>query len=158
LIGTDHSDSHGWVSQAVIPLIEAVRDVSPEVRLQAIHALAAFGERAAPAVSALTEALDNEFLRTAAADALGGIGPPARPAWPKLVDLATESAGRKEGRDVWGERALIAALGHIGGPAEQVVPFLKLALVREELRAAAVTALGNLGPDSVKAVPELSNC
>ena len=146
-IGRYHRDRHcDMVSRTVTSLIDAIRDVSVEVRLQAIRSLGDFEERAAPAVPALTEALNDDYLRTAAADALGRIGPPAHPAWPKLVDLATESVGRE---------AVILALGRIGAPAEQLVPLLKQALVHQELRVAAATALGDLGPDSANAIPEL---
>ncbi len=64
---------------AVPALAERISDSRPEVRREAILALAEIGEAAAPAVDAITAAIDNETDVVAATYALGRIGriPPA---------------------------------------------------------------------------------
>ncbi len=78
---------------AVTQLIGALHDPEPQVRLQAVRALARIGPDAAPAVAALTERLtDSDLLvRQNAARALGQIGPAAKSAIPQLIQaLQTE--------------------------------------------------------------------
>lgn len=60
--------------EAVPALTERLKDRRPEVRREAILALAAIGKAAAPAVSQLVEALDHPVDRIPATYALGAIG------------------------------------------------------------------------------------
>lgn len=73
--------------EAISALVQALRDVDPQVRIQAALALARMGPDASPAVPALMEALSDrdEAVRRSAARALGQVGPPARAAIPALI-------------------------------------------------------------------------
>lgn len=75
----------------VEPLVQLLDSPSVETRLGACEALAAFRERAAPAVPKLRETLraNDLWLRIKAAEALSAIGEPAMPAAPEILKMAT---------------------------------------------------------------------
>ncbi len=68
-------DLRPLLREAVIPLAEALKDKSPDVALNAVHALELLGSAASAAIPALREALDqgDDRLRAAAHDALTAI-------------------------------------------------------------------------------------
>ena len=137
---------------------------------------AQLGPRAARAVPALKQALEKENLKGVAAMALGRIGRDARTALPRLRDLrddpnarvrvaATAACWRIEGRTLETVARLVHALeqnnpgarrmatetlAEIGGPA---VDALGVALGHgdPQVRAAAATALGAIGPAADRA-------
>lgn len=76
-------------STAVSPLASRVADSEEAVRREAILALAALGPSAAPAVPALTKALDDTAICAEATYALGKIGMHARPAAKAIGKNAT---------------------------------------------------------------------
>jgi len=75
---------------AVEPLIKMLDSPSIDARLGACEALAAFGNRAAPAIPKLQEALraDDLWLRIKAAETLSAIGTPAMVAVPEILRMA----------------------------------------------------------------------
>jgi HEAT repeat protein len=79
----------------VTKAIGELKSPDKETRVQAAIALAGAGENAAPAVSALTEALKDNApdVRRLAAYALGEIGPKAAPAIPALKELMADRDG-----------------------------------------------------------------
>lgn len=85
-------------SDAVDPLIEALRDPEPMVRAAAARSLAVIGPEASRAVPALMQALDDrdDRVRIAAARALGQIGPAAREAVPALLEVLRTEAVRQQ--------------------------------------------------------------
>ena len=83
---------------AALPLDVTVSSLEAELgagnaisRLYAAKRLGWFGSAAAQAVPALVESLKVEYLRQAAIEVLGKIGPPARAAIPTLVTLQNEA-------------------------------------------------------------------
>jgi HEAT repeat protein len=75
------------------------------------------GPEAKTAVPALTELLkdDDEWVRRAAAWALGKIGPEAKTATPALTELL---------RDKWVRQTAASTLGNIGPEAKTAIPAL----------------------------------
>lgn len=131
---------------AVPALAERVSDPRPEVRREAILALAEIGEAAAPVVDAIAAALDNETDRIAATYALGRLGriPPAAESQirenshssdPLLRTVSTWTLARIYPED---ERLQITA-------ARRLVASLKAE--EPEVRATAAKALAALEPD-----------
>jgi HEAT repeat protein len=76
--------------RVISSLIDALKDADPDVRQNLGVALAKFG---AAAVEPLQKALtsDTSARRAGAAYALGQLGPTAKPALPKLLDLLTDN-------------------------------------------------------------------
>ncbi len=93
------------------PLIGLLDDPSLEVRLGACEVLAAYRDRAAPAVPKLQEALraDDLWLRVKAAEALNAIGPPAMVAVPEMLQMAAKGPSAKDPRGME-QRYLVKAL------------------------------------------------
>ena len=106
-------------STSVDVLIEACGDADPDVRFYAVLTLATMGEKAKPAVPALTKALRDPNVqgRSSAADALGRIGPGAEPAAEALGQALKD--GSEEVR-----LAAVDALGKIGPSARGAVAAL----------------------------------
>ncbi|QTN32327.1 HEAT repeat domain-containing protein [Akkermansiaceae bacterium] len=84
----------------VEPLIQLLDSPSVEARLGACEALAAFRDRAAPAVPKLQEALraDDLWLRVKAAETLNAIGAPAMVAVPEMLRMATAKPSASDPR------------------------------------------------------------
>jgi HEAT repeat protein len=91
--------------------------------------------------------------RTAAADAIGALGPRARTALPDLI-----AALKDEKKEFVGANCSVAIALYRVGPPEQVIPPLIEALRREEktngLPSCAAIALANIGPPAVPALVE----
>ncbi len=99
-------------------LAKALEDDDLRVRWNSAQALGQMGWAAQAAVGALAKALKDETIRSAAAGALGAIGPAARPEGPAL------SAAIKDADDSY-RWTLVAALARIGGAdAKAAVPIL----------------------------------
>jgi HEAT repeat protein len=121
-----------------------------ERRRLAVPALVRMGPAALPALVAALDRSDDPGRGTAAA-LLGGLGPAAAPAVPKLVKLLAPQD------DEGVRRAAAEALGQIGPAAREAVPALA-PLLRDPddgVRSAAFQALGRLGPAAAEAVPAL---
>jgi HEAT repeat protein len=136
-----------------------------------------------PAVPKLVVALGegNDYLRDAAAQALGGIGPAAREAAPALMEAARHRSAQDmpiwalgkigpvtkevvpfltrqlEDSDSSRRLGACSALGEIGGPALQAIPLLEKLLrdASPTMRAAAAGTLGSIGPAAKDAIPAL---
>lgn len=171
--------------EPVEPWIEALKGANEERRLEAAQKLARMGPRAAPAVPALTEALNDKFtrIRLQAAEALASVGPEAKSAVPALI----ERTGDKE-KDAKVRDQAVVALARIDPQSPEVLAALgkafrdRDAVVRQhaeegllaarkaavkilmeamkdpdtKVRERAVAALGKLEGEAREAVPELS--
>jgi HEAT repeat protein len=139
-----HQSLHGYF--ALPGLRIALQQKKVEQRVSFIRQIGDLGEAAAPAVSALIEALRDQDadVRRAAAEALGWIGAPAVP--------ALSEALRDQDKDVRG--AAVWALRGIGAPA---VPALSAALRDQDwrVRFEAARVLGQMGEVAAPAVPVL---
>jgi HEAT repeat protein len=124
---------------AIANLISALGDESERVRWRAGWALGRIG---AKTVSALTAVLEDEQQRTLAVAALGDIGPAARPAVPKLVELLSQDHLPKSLAT-----EIIKTISHIGPGAGEAVPILLKIFDDEEseLRPDAAWALAQIG-------------
>ncbi len=115
--------------------------------VQAAIALGRIGPAARAAVSPLTTALNDQesHVRVKAAEALGEIGPDAAPAIPALIQALDDPMTREQAS---------AALKGIGTTA---IPALREAARSpdQELRIAAIHALGQVGPAACEAIPDL---
>jgi len=140
------------------------------LRIAAIQALVGFGERAAPAVPSLIDALrdGDPLTRWYAAGVLGVIGPKAKAAVGDLISLVRANdevrvaaggfgLGSLERRPPRLAAVAAKALGKIGPDARAAVAPLIGALKDSdcELRAEAAQALGAVGPEAAAAVPAL---
>jgi hypothetical protein len=133
-MGPKASDASGTVSR----LAQTLSDSSPQVRAVAAVALREMGAKAAPAVPQLTVCVNDpvDYVRAAAADALGAIGPGARTA----VDaLAVRLLVKNEQMMVL--RSAAAALGEIGPDAKSALPALQQAAQTVRLGPTAQEAI-----------------
>ncbi len=131
-------------------LARRLKNPNVEARRDAAWTLGTWEADAAPAASALIEALrdSDKTVRERAVDALGRIGPGAHAAVPALVAMIPGSETAWE---------IAAALGKIGPEAEPAVPAL-IELLRGSTdlnRSTAAEALGNIGSRAAAAVPGL---
>ena len=74
---------------------------------------------------------------------LGSIGPSAKPAVPKLVELLQQNS----------DKDIIWTLREIGPAAKEVVPVLIAALNKPKLAKDAIETLGAMGLDAKAAIP-----
>jgi hypothetical protein len=97
-------------------LIKMLGSKSLEARYGACQAIALLRGRGAPAVEALTKALEDDdlWLRVKAAEALAGIGAPAKGTVPKLLELLASADPVKDPRNMQ-QRYLCFALFEQGG-------------------------------------------
>jgi HEAT repeat protein len=109
----------GAAAAGLTPKLAALlKDSDESTRITALQAIAILGPAAAKAVEAVTSLLDNPDLAIDAADALGRIGPAARPVPGQLVKMLSsdQSAVR------W---AAVRAMSQIGGQeAHPAVDFM----------------------------------
>jgi HEAT repeat protein len=129
-------------------LIEELRSRHEMVLEPVVDGLVEGGKAAVPAlIAALGEG--NDYLRDAAAQALGGMGPVAGESVPALIEAAQHRSAQD--MPIW-------ALGKIGPVTKEVVPFLAHQLddAEETRRLGACSALGEIGASAVEAVPRLA--
>jgi HEAT repeat protein len=134
-------------------LASLLADSDELTRLAALQAIAALGPSAAAAVDAVADLLDDPRTAADAADALGRMGPAARPAMNRLAPmLSAEPVALR-----W---AAVRAMSQIGGEdARPAVDFM----VRELPGASDVDGynmmiyLGLLGPVARDAIPAIQN-
>jgi HEAT repeat protein len=146
-------------SAAVPGLIQRVTDPSPEVRAAAILALRYMGPDKARAVPVLIQSLQDRTLarpdgdtltpiQDLAAQVLGKIGPPARPALPCLSALLTETNASTR-------HQAILALWRIDHDTNLVELAVRETAVAHEdsTRKRFLEVLGEMGPAARPAVP-----
>jgi HEAT repeat protein len=106
------------------------------VRTLAAIALRSFGPKGAPALTQLTQALNDpiNYVRAPVAEALGAIGPAASPAVPALA----QRLGTDEG---FVATSIAYALGDIGPAAHEALPALQQVLEKRRVGAAAQEAI-----------------
>jgi HEAT repeat protein len=142
----------GAKGEIVIPaLIVALHDEDNTVRQSAAEALEHFGAAAKKAIPELLALMQNEdkakdpygFIASAAASAIGGMGPVAGNVIPELEKYLEKNPS-----------AAAAALGRIG---PTTLSTLRTALKHDnrEVRYYAVRAMHYLGPEAAEAVPDL---
>ncbi len=119
------------------------------VRRTALQAIATLGPAAATAMDAVTPLLEQRDTAIDAADALGRMGPAARPALTKLARLLTADSTAER----W---AGVRAMSQIGG--EDAAPVVKF-MIRELPKASEIDGynmliyLSLLGPVAKEAIP-----
>jgi HEAT repeat protein len=140
--------------QAIKPLTQMLeKDTSAQARRAAAFALGRLGERAASAVPALRQALNDQDARVRqnAAYALGYMGDDAvAAATPDLARMLTDS-------DALVRRDVALALGNAGPTAKGAIPALIDALADGDslVRQYSVIALGKMKSEGAPAVPTL---
>jgi HEAT repeat protein len=119
-------------------LEQALSDSNPRMRSLAAVALRQIGSGAADAIPQLIACLDDPvaFVRAPAADALGAIGPAARPA---VGPLSKRLLVKDE--QVFVLRSIAYALGNIGPDARSAIPALEEALKMVRVSYAAQSAI-----------------
>ncbi len=184
---TDAQGSHPATANVARgkPLAEWIAQTShyvPELRREALQAIAALGPAAREAIPALVRSTrdENEQVRYWAVEALRRIGPSAREAASALVVALSDEAGpvRETARraleaigpaagpallpalastDAWLRANAAEALGTIGDARGPVVPALIRLLADDSLwvRASAAWALGQFGRESRRATKPL---
>lgn len=178
-----------WLAPALAPaadpsvseLLQAAKSGEEEARVKALNQLAAHGEKAAEAVTPLTQLLNDSSatVRAHAAHALGAIGAASKPAAPALTALLADKdeAVRRQavkalvairpGPQVMiplfvklmddsdpGVRMRILHAASEAGPA--AVPALIEALKNEKAAYWSCLVLREIGPDAKAAVPALA--
>jgi HEAT repeat protein len=138
-----------------LALRKALGDEDPELRQSAAEALLRIDRPAGvrlgvPVLAQLATNRDYEY-REFVIEFLGEVGPEAKAAVPKLIEIL-----RSRDRAKFRWRAA-EALGKIGPEARSAVPALIAALDtdRYSVRAESVRALGRIGPDARAALPRL---
>ncbi len=147
------------------PLLKLLDDPSVEARLGACEALAAFKEKAAPAVPKLRETLraDDLWLRVKAVEALNAIGKPAMVAVPEMLGMAAKGPSAEDPRGME-QRFVVTALfnvrrGLLGKSLDGVDRELLYQAVRSGLqnedghaRGAFSSVYSNLSYDELKPI------
>jgi len=132
-------------------LVGMLKEEDETLRLAAIQSIALLGPAAPQAVAGLTPLLDNPDLAIDAADALGRIGPAARPALKRLAKMLSD----KEPIVCW---AAVRAMSQIGGEdAHPAVEFLIKAIPKatEVEGYNSMIYLSLLGPVAKDAIPAI---
>ncbi len=164
-----------WVTQATHYI--------PELRREAVRAIAALGPGASSALPTLVRATrdENEEVRFWAVTAIGGQGHEARSAAPALITVMADDLRRVQeaarhalealgpvatpvllpalrSRDPWLRANAAEAIGVVGDTRGRVVPELIALLVDDSLwvRASGAWALGQIGPAARSAAKPLA--
>ena len=138
----------------VSKLAVLLKDTDTLVRRTALQAIATLGPSAASVVEPVTALLDRPETARDAADALGRIGPAARPAMKKIGRLLASQATA----DRW---AAVRAMAQIGGDdAGPVVQFISRELPKapEADGYNMLIYLSLLGPVAKDAIPAIRAC
>jgi HEAT repeat protein len=140
---------------AVPELIKALASDDLTLREGAVEALQAIGPASKDAVTELTKLLGAKVANPAhhlpALRALAAIGPDAKSAAPALLQLLDD-------KDTELRLAVLDTLGSVGAATPEVVARLQLIAQRDSfstIRAAAIRALGRIGPPAKEAAPTL---
>jgi len=133
---------------AVEPLIAALS--AAETRARAAWALSELGERAKPAIPALTELLKNEAGARDAAMALGPLGHAAKSVLPNLI--AAMNNPNEEAR-----AAIAAAIKQIGPDAEHIPALIPLLNDRYlKVRSTIILTFGYMGEPGKATIPAIT--
>jgi len=157
-----HAALEAMGTTAVTALLEQLDRPDRRSKLLALRALGFVDDNGHKAVPRLIPLLDDPDLRLDAASALGGMGPAARPAIPRLRDGLKDRdpafrarAAETIGRIGW--ELQMANLGTETTVARGAVPSLAAALKDPEVqvRVAAARALRDIGSESCVVIPDL---
>jgi HEAT repeat protein len=150
-------------AQAAIPALIATFGDAEHATANAPAALSSMGLAVvSPLLELLNDPQTAPHARAAAARALGGIGPRASVAVPRLIEAMHDrrEPTKTDGGDVYYpvSFAAIGALGAIGPEAKEATAPLAefLADPNPWVRSTAAEALGNIGPGAAAAVPALT--
>ncbi|MDZ4686181.1 MAG: HEAT repeat domain-containing protein [Planctomycetaceae bacterium] len=138
----------GPAAAAAVPsLSEALKDAEGSVTIRAAEALGRIGS---PAVAALTKTLDDPHYGELALQTLATMGPAAKPALPRLLELLKQ-------KDKLPQRELCLAIAAIGADPRTAGPILRAAMndAGNPDRAAAAYALGRIGDKA--AIKDITN-
>ncbi len=148
------AEAVGRTGQGAGPLVSGLaavlKDQNVQTRRAAVRAVATLGPVAAGAVSALVPLLNDSALMIEAADALGRIGPAARPVPARLVAMLADD------HPMAVHLAAVRAMAQIGGPeAHPAVDFIIKALpTQDEIGEYNMEIfLSLLGPVATDAIP-----
>ena len=132
----------------IAPLASLLKDKDESVRLSALQAVALLGPIAAAAAPSVVPLLDDQTLCIDAADALGRIGPGARPVPQRLTDMLSSDQEAIQ----W---AAVRAMAQIGGKeSHPAVNFIKKKMPgASEINAYNMMIyLSLIGPDASDAI------
>ncbi|MBX9790047.1 MAG: HEAT repeat domain-containing protein [Pirellulales bacterium] len=159
----------GPPAKATVPgLTQATADKAPEVRMQALNALASIGADSASAINEMIKALDDPVqpVRTSAAYALGSLGPAGKEALPELTKrIADGATGEDKLLPAVCAWAMVRIAPDDTAVTDAAVPVLVRSLQARDvpLEGAQAAALGQLksaaavvAPALLKAVPTAS--
>ena len=151
----------GPPAKAAVPgLTKATTDKAPEVRMQALHALASIGPDSAPAINEMVKALDDPIqpVRVAAAFALGSLGPAGKEALPALTKrIAPGATGEDKLLPAVSAWAMVRIAPDDTTVTDAAVPVLVKSLEGRDvpLEAAQAAALGQLKSAAAVVAPAL---
>ncbi|MEM0924950.1 MAG: HEAT repeat domain-containing protein, partial [Planctomycetota bacterium] len=129
-----------------LKLTELVKEADPLVRYNLIDTFASLGERSAEPAG---RALENEELRDIAIEVLIRIGPDAKAALPKLLEVLPASTGAFR-------RQIQVVLGQLGADSASATPELIKSLGQDrETVIGALTTLGLIGSGASAAAPKV---
>ncbi|NQT32830.1 MAG: HEAT repeat domain-containing protein [Candidatus Omnitrophica bacterium] len=152
--GTSHvtASSKNIHPKTVEALIEALKILDQDVRVNAVWSLESLGQLAAPALPVLINVLNDENaeVRNFAVYAIGNIGGDPSQIIPVLTNALQDKS-----KDV--RAAAAVSLGRFGPSAKGAVPGLIIALEDPDwvVRRNAAISLGMIGPDAKDAVRPL---
>jgi HEAT repeat protein len=128
-----------------------IAEVEPEDRDDYIEALGLMGPKAAPTVGRLVEFLSNDEknVRTAAASALGNIGPEAKAAALPLVNMANTANHDKE-FEVY---IALSALRRIKAGGPELAKIAGTIVMNKDLHDDVLETLTVFGPEAAAAAP-----
>ena len=145
--------SSSGAAPLIAPLVLLLKDNDESVRLAALQAVALLGPIAATAASSVVPLLDDQTLCIDAADALGRIGPSARPVPNRLTQMLSSDQEPVQ----W---AALRAMAQIGGKeSHPAVEFIKknISSQTEINTYSMMIYLSLIGPDAVDAISTAQN-
>jgi len=140
---------HDLDAAAVVPKIIALMDAEKSTdKFRYLEALKTLGAKAAPAVDNLIPLLNEKYVGSFAAQALGAIGPDAAAAAPALIEAAVN--WKKDRADA------LCALAEIKAGGAQFAKVAPKLLDDLDLRNYTLRALAAMGPDAAAAMPAVA--
>ncbi len=149
-------EAAGAVSQLAVALSAEGEDAA-DFRREVLFALAAIGEKSAPAVDAITKAIDDDAkeVRYAACYALGKIGPEAKPALQRLLKAARSDDAFLKFASVWAIVKIVPRNQRINRVAATVLSKALAKAESDRMKIEIADTLSGMGEAASVAIPAL---